>query len=48
MGNGKEFLSLLEAPLDFECCHLLKTWPLLDYNLSLNKIHCNYLFNALI
>lgn len=44
----KNFSVYWKPPLDFECCHLLKTWPLLDYNLSLNKIHCNYLFNALI
>lgn len=47
--NGKwkrQFLGLLEASLDFdfEGCHLSKTW-LLDCDLPLNQILCNYIFN---
>lgn len=44
----REFLGLLEAsPIDFECCHLSKTWPLADCGFSLNKILCIFNDKAL-
>lgn len=46
MGNGRGNFWVYWKPLDFdfEGCHLSKTW-LLDCDLPLNKIFCNYIFN---